>query len=156
MLIDFTPQNNNDKNHKLIIGPKSEPIFFVPKRWNEKINTKIIRTNTITSLVFIEGIMSCNPSTAEVTVIAGVIIPSARRVAPPSIAKRATLRLVLFFIKAKRENTPPSPLLSAFSAIITYFVVVCKVITQNIKLTKPRTKFSLIIASVLLTNDFIT
>ena len=107
-------------------------------------------------MVFIEGIISCNPSTADVTVIAGVIIPSARSVAPPIIAKSATLRLVLFFIKAKSENTPPSPLLSAFSAIITYFVVVCKVITQNIKLTNPRTKFSFIIASVLLTNDFIT
>ena len=106
--------------------------------------------------MFIAGIISCNPSTADVTVIAGVIIPSARSVAPPIIAKRTTPRLVLFFIKANNENTPPSPWLSAFNAIITYLVVVCNVITQNIKLTNPNTRFSFIIASLLLTNDFIT
>ena len=106
--------------------------------------------------MFIAGIISCNPSTADVTVIAGVIIPSARSVAPPIIAKRTTPRLVLFFIKANNENTPPSPWLSAFNAINTYLVVVCKVITQNIKLTNPNTRFSLIIASLLRTNDFIT
>ena len=58
--------------------------------------------------------------------MAGVIIPSASNVAPPNIAKNTTLFLVLFFINAKSENTPPSPWLSALSAINTYLVVVCK------------------------------
>ena len=117
---------------------------------------KINNTITITSLVSNFGKISCSPSTAEVTVMAGVIIPSASNVAPPNIAKNTTLFLVLFFINAKSENTPPSPWLSALSAINTYLVVVCRVITQNIKLTNPRINISFSAPSLFLTNDFIT
>ena len=60
----------------------------------------IPRTIKTTPFVDKLGKILCNPSIADVTVIAGVITPSARSVAPPPMAKKTTNFFVLFFINA--------------------------------------------------------
>ena len=52
------------------------------------------------------------PSTAEVTVIDGVITPSAKSVLPPINAKTYA-QLYLFLNNANKAKIPPSPLLLA-------------------------------------------
>ena len=66
------------------------------------------------------------PSTADSTVIDGAITPSASSEHPPMMAMMNSLR---WFLRssAKSEKMPPSPRLSAFSVIKTYFTVVCRV-----------------------------
>ena len=67
----------------------------------------------------------------EVTVIAGVMIPSARSAAPPIIV-RIAIQDDFPLINAARAKIPPSPLLSACNVIMTYFIVVDKVSVQKI------------------------
>ena len=88
----------------------------------------MIRTIGITGMLVLK---SFRPSIAEVTVIEGVITPSASKAAPPAIVRRAA-HPDFFFISANRANIPPSPLLSALRVIMTYLIVVCKVRVQNI------------------------
>ena len=85
--------------------------------------------------------ISFSPSTAEVTVTAGVNIPSARSAEPPIIAGIIS-HFARLRTKVKREKIPPSPLLSAFKVIRTYFIVVKIVIVQKTKDKVPRIKFS--------------
>ena len=73
--------------------------------------------------------MHLSPSTAVVTVTAGVRTPSASRAAPPSIAGMIS-HFPQFFTREYREKIPPSPWLSAFMAISTYFTVVSRVMVQ--------------------------
>ena len=72
----------------------------------------------------------------EVTVMAGVITPSARRAAPPTIVIR-TAQVAFFFISANNARMPPSPLLSTLNVMRMYFVVVCRVRVQNISDKEP-------------------
>ena len=80
----------------------------------------------------ISGRYSFNPSIDEVTVIAGVITPSARRAAAPIIVRIAAQEL-FSLIRAFKAKIPPSPLLSAVRVIITYFTVVERVNVQKIQ-----------------------
>ncbi|MNL68625.1 hypothetical protein D3C87_1933770 [compost metagenome] len=79
------------------------------------------------------------PSIAEEIVIAGVIMPSARSVAAPIIAGKIN-HGALLRTNENRDRIPPSPLLSAWSVISTYFTVVCKVTVQNTHDNPPRTR----------------
>ena len=85
--------------------------------------------------------INCKPSTAEVTVTAGVSIPSASKAEPPIIAGIIS-HLACLRTKVKREKIPPSPLLSAFNVINTYFIVVKIVSVQNTRDKVPRIKSS--------------
>ena len=78
----------------------------------------------------IAGFINRNPSMDEVTVIDGVITPSASR-APPPIIVRTAAHEDFFFIKANSAKIPPSPWLSALKVINTYLKVVCKVSVQK-------------------------
>ncbi len=80
----------------------------------------------------ISELISCNPSIEEVTVIAGVMTPSARRADPPIMVRIAT-HGDFSLISAARAKIPPSPLLSALKAIKTYFIVVERVSVQKIQ-----------------------
>src|SRR5690242_14759409 len=82
-----------------------------------------------------------NPSTAEVTEIGGVIIPSASNAAPPSIAGN-TSHFFLRLTRANKEKIPPSPLLSALRVKITYLIVVWRVSVQIISERQPTTSSS--------------
>ena len=62
------------------------------------------------------GLMLLMPSTAEEMEMAGVMNPSASKVAQPMSAGITTQRTFRSFSKAKRAKIPPSPLLSALSA----------------------------------------
>lgn len=77
-----------------------------------------------------------SPSIADVTDIGGVIMPSASRAAPPTIAGK-TVHLPCRFTNAYNENIPPSPLLSALRVNITYFTVVCIVSVHIIQERAP-------------------
>ena len=76
------------------------------------------------------------PSTADITEIGGVIMPSARRAAPPIMAGITTHFLYLR-TRAKMAKMPPSPLLSAFRVRKTYLKVVCRVSVQMMQLRAP-------------------
>jgi len=116
----------NVENQIAIMGPKDLPIKLVPNCCMKNINAMIIRAIKSTG---IPGLIIVRPSTADNTVIEGVIIPSASIVLPPIIAKMNSHER--FFLKsAKSENMPPSPRLSAFKVIRTYFTVVCNVSVQ--------------------------
>ena len=69
------------------------------------------------------------PSTADKTVMEGVITPSAKSVEAPTMAIMYTNRF--FFLKrANNAKIPPSPLLSALKVINIYLIVVCRVKVQ--------------------------
>jgi hypothetical protein len=88
------------------------------------------------------GLNIFNPSMADVTVIEGVITPSARSAAPP-IMVRTAAHVDFFFIRAKRAKIPPSPLLSALRTMVIHFMVVEKVRVQKIHERPPYTRSSL-------------
>ena len=58
-----------------MIGPKLAPIFAVPKRWTMNSPSRI-PDDTGTTHSPRAGLISESPSTAAMTEIAGVIIPS--------------------------------------------------------------------------------
>ena len=70
------------------------------------------------------GYIVFTPSIADETEMGGVIIPSANNVQPPIMAGNYNHLILAFLIKAYNEKIPPSPLLSARSVRITYFIVV--------------------------------
>ncbi len=77
-----------------------------------------------------------SPSIEDETVMAGVITPSARRAAPPTIVRMAAHE-ALSFTSAISANIPPSPLLSALKAISTYLIVAERVSVQNMQDNPP-------------------
>ena len=99
----------------------------------KKSAARIIRTIGTTC---IPGLINFNPSTADVTVMDGVITPSAKSAAPPIIVSTAGHE-DFCFIRAKRAKIPPSPLLSARRVISTYFIVVESVRVQKIQESPP-------------------
>ena len=107
---------------------------LVPKRWIKNIIEMM--PNTM-GTIGISGDMSCSPSMADVTVMAGVITPSAIIVLAPIMARMANHFLPRLRISVNSARIPPSPLLSARSATNTYFRVVCRVSVQNIHDTAP-------------------
>lgn len=100
-------------------------------------------------LILLKKGICFNPSTAEVTVIGGVIIPSAIIEAPPIIAGK-TSHFFCRLIKAYKENIPPSPLLSAFKVRIMYLMVVCKVSVQIIQDKPPSINVGVITLSLMI------
>ena len=84
------------------------------------------------------GNLTCKPSMAVVTVILGVIIPSASKAQPPSMAG-ITNHFAFLRTREYKERIPPSPLLSARNVITTYLMVVCKVSVQMIQDSAPST-----------------
>jgi hypothetical protein len=63
------------ENQTTMIGPKTRPITWVPKRWiaNRPARMAIVIGSTIDSRL---GSTTSTPSTAERTEIAGVMMPS--------------------------------------------------------------------------------
>ena len=84
--------------------------------------------------------MTFNPSTADNTLIAGVIIPSPNNRPAAIISNADTDRTILFLCcrsSANSANTPPSPSLSALSTQNTYLnatTIISDHITNDIKL----------------------
>ena len=138
-------------NHTIIMGPKNFPIDAVPNCCTK--NSKLIMAITIVTMVccvisWNAGIC-LNPSIAEVTVIGGVIIPSASNAAPPIMAG-ITSHFLRLLTSAYKLKIPPSPLLSAFKVSITYLKVVWSVSVHMIQDKEPIISKSLISLPVMI------
>ena len=88
------------------------------------------------------GYIIVKPSTADEIEIGGVINPSAIKDAQPINAGIIVHFALYLLTNAYNAKIPPSPLLSAFKARITYFIVTIKVNVQNTQLTPPSTNAS--------------
>ena len=95
------------------------------------------------------GILINKPSTAEATEMGGVIIPSASKAQPPIMAGRMS-HFPFLRTNENSEKMPPSPLLSAFSVMSTYLMVVCSVNVQNTQEIAPRIKLSLMTSPLII------
>ena len=136
-----TPVIPRKENQSSITGPKALPIVLVPLCWTENsavIMQRVMMTTFHCPVPRKRSIaeMLRNPSTAVVTVTAGVRTPSASSAAPPSIAGTIS-HFPQFLTSEYREKIPPSPWLSAFIAIRTYFTVVSSVIVQMTRDSEP-------------------
>ncbi|GFI14476.1 hypothetical protein IMSAGC008_02034 [Muribaculaceae bacterium] len=69
-----TPSTPSIRNHASIKGPKQRPMASVPNRWTTNIIVIVTRVIATTGA---EGLTALSPSIADVTVTAGVMIPSA-------------------------------------------------------------------------------
>ena len=136
------------ENQSSMTGPKALPMRLVPACWTEKSAVMMIRVMTTTLTWPVPRkrsitSMLLRPSTAVVTVTAGVRTPSASRAAPPSIAGTMS-HLPQPRTSENSEKMPPSPWLSAFMAISTYLTVVSRVMVQMTRESEPMIKASLI------------
>ena len=98
---------------------------------------------TVSGAIWRRDGMMVNPSTAEVTVIGGVIMPSAIIAAPPIIAGM-TSHFRRRRTRAYKAKVPPSPRLSALKISTTYLIVVCRVRVQMMQDKDPMNNSSLI------------
>lgn len=96
------------------------------------------------------GNLTWSPSIAVVTVILGVIIPSASSAQPPIMAGM-TSHFAFLRTKEYKEKIPPSPLLSALNVMTTYLMVVCNVSVQIIQDKAPNTNNGVIFCPLLST-----
>ena len=117
-------------NHTTITGPNSRPTAPVPKRWMANRPIKIA-TEIGTTAESSPGLTNSMPSTAESTLIAGVIIPSPNSSAVPNNPSRSnnplrTRRPVADVSRgatsAVSARMPPSPWLSARRSNSTYLM----------------------------------
>lgn len=95
------------------------------------------------TIIFSKPLTEFKPSIAEDTEIGGVIIPSANNVVAPSIVG-ITKYLLYLRTSAYKENTPPSPWLSARRVNQMYFTVVWNNNVQKTNEIPPYTRVSLI------------
>ncbi len=77
------PRMPSIRNHRSMNGPNRRPILAVPALWKRKMPSIMPITTGSTG---IEGLITERPSMADVTVIAGVITPSAISVDAPMAA----------------------------------------------------------------------
>ena len=157
-----SPVMPRNENHTSITGPNALPILLVPAHCTAKSVLMMMSVMSTTrpcpapSSRSIAGMLR-RPSTAVVTVTAGVRTPSASSAAPPIIAGMMS-HGATFFTSAYSEKMPPSPLLSARIAMRTYFTVVSSVIVQMMSESAPRMNSSFTCARppLPLRIDFIT
>ncbi len=98
-----------------ITGPNKKPTAPVPKRWPAKSRIRMARESGTTRCERL-GLTTFRPPTAEVTEMAGVIIPSPKNSAAPKIpnvVSTATRPIRLRCTSAVRAMIPPSPRLWA-------------------------------------------
>ena len=79
------PTTPSSRNHSSINTPNDLPILSVPNRCTKKMMVMMPRVMGMTGRL---GLMLSSPSMAVVTVMAGVMIPSASRVLAPMMASR--------------------------------------------------------------------
>ena len=102
-------------NHTRISGPNSQPTAPVPRRWIANSATRMA-SDIGTTRCARPGESTFRPSTAEVTEIAGVIMPSPKnRPAPkiPSVISSVVRPIRRRLISAASAIPPPSPRLCA-------------------------------------------
>ncbi len=141
------PAMASAENQTSIIGPNNLPTAAVPNRCTPN-KIRIMTTVSGITILFKSGCTTSKPSTAERTEIAGVITDSPSNIQAPSAPNMSNtlnrLRLVLAERNAIaiKDNTPPSPWLSARKTKVTYFNVTTNVSDQNIREIMPKTACS--------------
>jgi hypothetical protein len=133
----MTPPTASARNHTIITGPKTVPIFPAPRDCTKnsatRITTVIGTTNACAALV-----ATPIPSTAESTEIAGVITPSPNTIPAAKSSISATnvsdagipTRLVGRSC-ASSASVPPSPSLSARSITVAYFTQTTRIMPST-------------------------
>ena len=109
-----TPSSASTANQVIVTGPNSRPTAAVPKRWaaNSTVSTTSV---TGTTQRCSAGAATSSPSTAESTLMAGVMTPSPKKMAVPkmpSSSSRARSRGRCFTAcdaSASIAMRPPSP-----------------------------------------------
>ena len=124
-----------NENQIITKTPKTLPIFSVPRDCTENSATMmtsaiIIGRYGLETNVDSKTGRDSKPSTAETIDTAGVKTESARKAAPPTIAGTQS-HFAYLRTSENSEKMPPSPLLSALSAIKTYSTVVISVTVQK-------------------------
>jgi len=137
------PIENRVANQTIIIGANVKPIFDVPNICTTK---STIRTQTVIGKIHLPRLVEvvAKPSTADITLIAGVNAPSpinndaARIETILTICfARARNRLFSPVNKPQRANVPPSPRLSAMRINTAYLIVTRIIKFQIINETTP-------------------
>jgi len=125
-------------NQIAITGPNTFPMSAVPRCCEKKSKKRIVHVRGKTTGVA-TWVATPRPSTAERTVIAGVITPSPARNAapriPPPMANARVRGDILFAscnINPMRAKIPPSPSLSARRKKITYLMLTTMIRDQKI------------------------
>ena len=77
------PTMPNSRNHSSMNTPNDLPMLSVPKRWTKKM---MVMMASVMGMTGRWGLMLSSPSMAVVTVMAGVMIPSASNVLAPMMA----------------------------------------------------------------------
>lgn len=130
-------------NQTSMTGPKALPMRLIPARCTRNSARIIASVRIITRVCpaprkeSITGLVR-RPSTAVVTVTAGVSTPSASIAAPPTIAGKIS-HLPQPRTSAYSAKMPPSPWLLARMAMRTCFIVVSRVIVQITSDSEPMT-----------------
>ena len=78
------PTTPSSRNHISMNTPNDLPMLSVPKRCTKKIMVMMASVMGMTGRL---GLMLSSPSMAVVTVMAGVMIPSASKVLAPMMAR---------------------------------------------------------------------
>src|SRR6185437_12067658 len=122
----YTPMRPSATNQMHITGPNTLPTLPVPR-----FCTRNRMTSTATAIHTTQcasaGAATPRPSTADNTVIDGVITPSPKNSAAPSTAASTTSLRVRGYLRVARcasaiiAMMPPSPLLSARMIKVMYF-----------------------------------
>ena len=138
-----SPSTPSTRNQTAQMGPKTAPIFAVPRYCTRKSASRI--TIEIGKTAFSKcGETTLSPSTAESTEIAGVMMPSPKNRQAPAMpisakAQRSRAFSTLRCASAISAKIPPSPRLSARSTKATYFTVTVRISDQMIRLSRPST-----------------
>ena len=142
-----TPMIASTTNQSAMIGPKTRPTLWVPRYCiaNSTMITATLIGSTYSCNV---GAVTSNPSTADSTEIAGVMIPSPKnRHAPTMPTIASVLRIAVLtatrWASAISARMPPSPWLSARITSITYFTVTISTSDQKNSDRMPRISTSL-------------
>ena len=122
-------------------GPKTTPIPEVPLNWiaNSAVRSPMVIGTTISAKA---GVATCRPSTAETTLMAGVIMPSPNSNPAPSISAHSSSRMPRFLCSCSRPysaNRPPSPSFCARKTKMAYLMATMAVIVQITSETPPST-----------------
>jgi hypothetical protein len=114
-----TPHAPMAPNHTSMTGPNTRPTAPEPRRWTMK-RTKMIAAVIGTTRFSSDGWATFNPSTADSTEIAGVIMLSPKKSDAPKMPSPASTIVVRRppgirprRIRVIRAMMPPSPSLSA-------------------------------------------
>ena len=111
---DAKPKPPSATNHNTITGPNSWPILWVPRLW---IRNRLVRMTSDSGTTRLAkcGFSTFRPSTAAITVTAGVSMPSPKNSASPTMAPMPMVALTLRVMLGERcaraasASVPPSP-----------------------------------------------